>query len=210
MWGYNDRVIAAALAQWPADATVNKRELAKILRVSTKTLSVIIDGYGDKFPIEQPGSHSVSYKFRVHDVLPFLSRKMAEARQATCLQAKMVEDLAIGPDFFGTSNLPGLSGHQQLALARARREQREVERLESRLVQRDNLIETVEIVFDVLLCQIDALLDDLPQRFDLVGEKEKYVREQVEDILPRMADIFFERLGLKFAFLKTRLGRTGE
>jgi hypothetical protein len=68
----------------------------------------------------------------------------------------------------------------------------------------------VEIVFDVLLCQIDALLDDLPQRFDLVGEKEKYVREQVEDILPRMADIFFERLGLKFAFLKTRLGRTGE
>jgi hypothetical protein len=72
----------------------------------------------------------------------------------------------------------------------ARREQREVERLESRLVQRDDLIETMEIVFDVLISQIDWLLDDLPQRFDLVGEKEKYVREQVEDILPRMADIF--------------------
>jgi hypothetical protein len=140
----------------------------------------------------------------------FLSRKMAEVRQATCFQAKMIEELAISPDFFGTSDLPGLSGHQQLALAKARREQRELERFEGRLVQRDDLIETMEIVFDVLISQIDWLLDDLPRRFDLVGEKEKYVREQVEDILPRMADIFYERLGLKFALLETRLGRTGE
>jgi len=122
----------------------------------------------------------------------------------------MVEELAISPDFFGTPDLPGLSGHQQLALARARREQREVERLESRLVQRDDLIETMEIVFDVLISQIDGLLNDLTQRFDLVGEREKYVREHVEDILPRMADIFYERLDLKFSLLESRLGRTGE
>jgi len=53
-------------------------------------------------------------------------------------------------------------------------------------------------------------LDDLTQRFDLVGEKEKYVREQVEDIILRFADIFFERLGLKFALLESHLGHTGE
>jgi hypothetical protein len=122
----------------------------------------------------------------------------------------MVEELATAPVFNGTSELAGLSGHQQLALAKARREQRELERFEGRLVQRDDLIETMEIVFDVLISQVDWLLDDLPRRFDLVGEKEKYAREQVENIIPRMADIFFERLGLKFAFLETRLGHTGE
>ena len=210
MPSYSDREVAAALAEWPVDATVNKSELARILFVSVKTLGAMIDRCGGEFPIAKPGSHGVGYEFRIHDVLLFLSRKTAEVRQATCLQAKMVEDLAIGPDFFGTSELPGLSGHQQLALARARQEQREVERFESRLVQRDDLIETMEIVFEVLLCQIDALLDDLTRRFDLVGEKEKYVREQVEDIILRFADIFFERLGLKFALLESHLGHTGE
>ena len=210
MSSYSDREVAAALAEWPVDATVNKSELARVLCVSVKTLGAMIDRYGGEFPIAKPGSHGVDYEFRIHDVMLFLSRKMAEVRQATCLQAKMVEELAISPDFFGTSDLPGLSGHQQLALARARREQREVERLESRLVQRDDLIETMEIVFDVLISQVDWLLDDLPQRFDLIGEKEKYVRKQVEDILPQMADILFERLGLKFALLETRCGHTGE
>jgi hypothetical protein len=203
----SEREFAATLAEWPVDTTVNKSELARVLCVSVKTLGAMIDRYGGEFPIAKTGSHGVGYEFRIHDVLLFLSRKTAEVRQATCLQAKMVEELASSPDFFGTSELSGLSGHQQLALARARREQREVERFESRLVQRDDLIETMEIVFDVLLCQIDALLDDLTRRFDLVGEKEEYVCEHVEDIILRFADIFYERLGLKFALLESRLQR---
>jgi len=205
-----EREFAGALAEWPKDATANKRELSKILRVSVKTLGAMIDRYGGEFPIAKLGSYGVDYEFRIHDVVLFLSRKAAEVRQATCLQAKMVEELASSPDFFGASDLPGLSGHQQLALARARREQREVERFESRLVQQDDLIETMEIVLDVLIGQIDGLLNDLTRRFDFVGEREKYVREQVEDIISRMADIFHGRLGLKFALLETRLGRTGE
>ncbi|GBQ69693.1 phage DNA packing protein [Ameyamaea chiangmaiensis NBRC 103196] len=73
-----DQVSAPATAM-----TVNKRELARLLRVSLPTLTSWLDKWPE-FPVVERGTNGVNWQFSVDDVVTFLSDRQAEeqARKA--------------------------------------------------------------------------------------------------------------------------------
>ena len=59
-------------------ATVSKRELCLILRISRPTLDAWIDRYGDAFPILERGANGREYRFDPEAVTAFLRDRQAE------------------------------------------------------------------------------------------------------------------------------------
>ena len=76
---------------------VNKRELAKRLRVSLPTLTNWIDRWED-FPVVSRGGNGVSWAFSLEDVFAFLSDRREEEAQSKAGRDQQLLDLQLSFD----------------------------------------------------------------------------------------------------------------
>lgn len=74
--------------------TLNKREMARKLRVSLPTMTAWMDRWPD-FPVEQRGTNGSSYRFRPDLVFEFLDLKRREEADASSIRDEQLQNLQL-------------------------------------------------------------------------------------------------------------------
>ena len=105
-------------------ATVNKRQLANLLKVSLPTMTDWIDRY--ELPVEQRGTNGKEWRFNVANVVDALRKQKDAAQAAGAARDEQLAQLVLPLDLGRQQEAPsGLSIKDQMDAVRLRRLQRE-------------------------------------------------------------------------------------
>ena len=89
-----DMNMIEAQVETSSRAIVNKRELARIIKCSVKTIDSIIDRYPD-LPILRRGNTGTEWAFDPEAVTTFLEVKKAEAAAADRARSKLIDQMTM-------------------------------------------------------------------------------------------------------------------
>ena len=156
---------------------LNKRELAKEIDCSLPSLNRLIERYDD-FPIEEPGSNGVGYKFDAAAVSEFIETKRVAEESALEARLDLLSDLNLSPD----RDIPaGLTPSQELAKVRAVGERRKIQREDGLLIDTATLSMRLSGVFQHFSQYLDGLPDRMGRRFNLPDEVVEALRSELND-----------------------------
>lgn len=171
---------AASAPAVPVPVLVNKVELARLLGISVPTLSARIDQHAD-FPIVQPGTNGVEWRFDPVAVRDFLARKDAERELADAARREALNSqfaLPIqAPDTAGGALTP----QQRLALAKAHQVERDLARDAAMLVVTSEVRIALNAAFGLLSRHIDSIALDLAKDLSLSPDRAAALKARLAD-----------------------------
>lgn len=161
---------------------VNKRELARLLKISPPTLDARLDAEPE-FPISQKGGPGVPWEFNTADVLEYERAKIEAERAETRRRAEALAKIQPGmftPGEEGPEN-PDYTPQQRLQAARAATAERKLARDARLLVHTGEVKQALEDLFASLGRKMDQLPQDLTRKFNLPSEVARHIKSDLDD-----------------------------
>jgi len=173
--------------------SVNKRELAKLIKCSLPTLDRLIERYPD-FPIEDRGSNGRDYSFDTEAVTAFIAKTREDEAAAASERRALLDEVEI--PLLAQLSGPTDSPDARLKTIRAARE------LDKLGVERGQLVATAELrqaldrLFDGLATSLDNLPSLLARRHNLPPSAVDAVRQTIKEERKRMVSQILRSLRL--------------
>lgn len=176
--------------------TVNKKELAKKLRVSLPTLDRLIDEYQD-FPISAGGSTGRPYEFDLAAVDEFLGSKRDAEEAAIAERLSLFDGLDLTSVQRGDA--AGMTPGQQLSAVRVQRELRKMRQEDGFLVDVSELRMALSGPISDLVSMLDGLPDRMGRRFNLPVDVTEAMRSEIDEERRKIHAAMMESLNEKDA-----------
>lgn len=171
---------AVAVAADAGRLTVNKRELAKLLKCSLPTLNELIDRYPD-FPVVKRGSNGVEWEFDAQEVIDFLRMKEEAENRAAAERASLFKQFSLPIDAAAPEGAGDLSPSARRSLAEARLKERRLAIETGMLAEVPALRQNQTLVIGRLGRFFDNLPQQLAREFNLPEEVMRSMRKRLDD-----------------------------
>jgi phage terminase Nu1 subunit (DNA packaging protein) len=163
-----------------APLVVNKRELARALKVSLPTLNELVERYPD-FPVKARGSNGVGWEFELEIVIEFLRAKDEAARQAETERAALFKQLELPVDKHAIMPIGELSPTQRRQLAEARSKERKLAIEMGLLVEVPKMRQDLQLAIGRLGRFFDTLPTQIAREHNLPEEVMRSIRRRLDD-----------------------------
>lgn len=164
-------------------ATVNKGELAKLLRCSIPHVDALMERYAE-FPVVSRGDKGQAWEFDAAEVGEFLAARRAEEEAEAEERSAALNTLQLPG--FGKSTAAGSSAHQDLAAVRAERERMKLAQEAGFLVSTSDLRMKLGDMMGRLQTGLRGIPSELRRRHGLPEDVERSCRTMMDEQLDKL------------------------
>lgn len=162
------------------DATVNRDEMARLLRVSPPTLTKMLKDYPD-LPVASGGSRGVPYEFDAEAVIAWRREKVEQAKQAATERDELIAQF----EFLAEPDEPSALAQtpaQRVQIAKAIELERKLARDAGQLVDTASIRQALQIALTVLGKRLDNMPAQIGRKYNLPEPVQREMRREIDEM----------------------------